>query len=356
MQLDGCLRSLRLHAAEPVEVCVLWRGSTPRMRNAYDQLRAEHHDVAWIEERDFERDVRALLADAGKHVMFVVDDTIFTGDFSPVRCAALLDNAPNAIGFSLRLGLNTTHCYPMDRAQQMPIHAVFDDVMALEWIGADGDFGYPLEVSSSIYRTADIIALLDGEEGFRNPNELEALLAERCSSGHFGLPRAKALRPHLRCFSQSVAFSLPCNRVQNQFANRVGGGADTTADALLERWERGERMAVLAYHGRVSTGCHEAAPFVTTMPTSFSDMSSQGYGIGGDDHDASGERGGCVAFDNASASAPPWCSTSARTLATGRVRCSRRSRTRASIASTRSTRPAPCPAAPSPRTPSRCPT
>ncbi len=293
LQLDGCLRSLRLHAAEPVEVCVLWRGSTARMRNAYDQLRAEYGDVAWIEESDFEAEFRGLLASAGEHVMFVVDDTIFTGDFSPARCARLLDNRPDAIGFSLRLGRNTTYCYPTDRAQTAPFLSGID-VLCFDWIGADGDFGYPLEVSSSIYRTCDIQLILESGT-FRNPNELETLLASQLN--------AAAGRPNLFCFSQSVAFSLPCNRVQQQFANRVSGDVTATPEMLLYAWQRGERMAIAAYSGMVTKGCHQEATLWLTPGASRSAIAQQaneathaavlggmGYGIGGADFDASGER------------------------------------------------------------------
>ena len=263
MQCHAMLESLAMHASGAVEVSVLYKATTSRHQRAYDQLAALHPQVTFHCEGDFETDARGLLAAAGegrhKFVMFLVDDTIFVGPWSAhVRC--LLDDLPRAFGISLRLGQNTVHCYPT-RIDQCP--PVFDvvaeidrDVLAWHWRGADGDFGYPLELSSSIYRTADIIEIIE-RKSFRNPNELEAQLAASI------VPETVAWthpRPCLLCFPQSVAFSVPCNRVQSTYANRAGSDPALTAETLLHHWEQGYRIDVAALAGHVPRACHEEVP------------------------------------------------------------------------------------------------
>lgn len=270
-QLDALLRSLALHAAEPVDVTVIWKASTDRHVDAYGKLIDEGRSeraglVQFHRERDFEADVRHLLANAGEHVLFLVDDTIFVRGWSPAECVVVglqNDDEPGVIGVSLRLGMNTSYCYPAARQQSVPtfhqvgLRMIETDLMLLRWPGADGDFSYPLEVSSSIYRTADILSALDAlkehDVGFRNPNELEAALASFAPlfSGH---------RPWLMAYETSVAVSVPCNRVQHAFANRAGADPTLTSESLLDAWEAEMAIDVDALAGYTSKGAHEEIP------------------------------------------------------------------------------------------------
>ena len=258
LQLDGLLRSLVLHAAEPVEASVIAKATSARHAAAYAELACAHPATRIIGEGDFEADVRQLLADAGDHVLFLVDDTLFVRPWSPALCVAALDRHPDALGFSLRLGRNTTYCYPAARVQAVPRFAVSNggEMVGWQWAGpdADGDFAYPLEVSSSVYRTQDILDILTGV-GFRNPNELELVLASRA-------PAAAHLRPSLLALGTSVAFSNPCNKVQEVFANRAGSEPARSPEALLELWEEGYRLDVAALAGHTPRGAHEEAALV----------------------------------------------------------------------------------------------
>lgn len=256
LQLEACLRSLAIHAAERLDVSVIWKATTDRCLDAYGTLINEGRDpraglVTFCRERDFESDIRRLLVD-GERVLFVVDDTIFVDRFSPAKIAGALAAHQEAIGFSLRLGRNTTYCYPVAREQALPHFVPMSGARGWHWPGADGDFGYPLEVSSSVYRTADILYALAGTH-FRNPNELEAHLARVA-------PAFATSRPWLMAYETSIAFSNPCNRVQSAFANRAGAAPRLTADALLEAWEQGYRIDVEALAGYVPRGAHEEAP------------------------------------------------------------------------------------------------
>lgn len=251
LQLDGTLRSFKRHCrdANGVTVRVLYTTSTSRNRALYRQLMREHPEIHFVEEFDFRHDTNFLLT-LHEFVLFLVDDCLFVGDFSLADCAAALRSHPDAIGVSLRLGRNTTHCYAMDKPQRLPpLKPASESLLAFRWPDADYDFGYPLEVSSSIYRAADVRELL-AQTPFRNPNTLEAELANR--SGQF-----RDSHPVLLCPGQSLAFCAPVNLVQQVCGNRAGSQPEMSANALAEKFADGWRIDVARFDGFVPTGCHQ---------------------------------------------------------------------------------------------------
>src|SRR4030042_1966805 len=49
-----------------------------------------------------------------------------------------LQKHPYAIGFSLRLGKNTTYCYPLDKGQRLPeFQTIEQDILKYNWTNAE---------------------------------------------------------------------------------------------------------------------------------------------------------------------------------------------------------------------------
>jgi hypothetical protein len=193
------------------------------------------------------------------HILFMVDDNLFVRQFSLQVAVQALHSVPDAIGFSLRLGRNTTYTYSLNHNQELPeFNEIGDGVLAYDWRGAQYDFNYPLEVSSSIYRAVQIMPLL-ASVAFRNPNTLEGDMAAR--SRWF----AKRF-PKLLCFDTSVAFCNPVNKVQTVSAgNRAGLVNSYTVEELAEQFDRGKRIDVKAYSGFVSNSCHQEVELIFTI-------------------------------------------------------------------------------------------
>ena len=255
LQLDGTLRSLASCCTDLdlATVYVLYKASTPRHRAAYRQLATEHPSVGLWPESSFRPDLIELVRGSDQ-VLFVVDDTIFLDTFSLATCAETLRADPTCIGFSLRLGTNTTYCYPSDATQEPPpFEAAGSGVLTYEWNNAGHDFGYPLEVSSSLYRTSDVLPILS-ERKFDNPNSLERMLSRQAES-------FVERRPRLACFERSVAVSVPANVVQTVFKNRHDSDPALDAEALADAFERGERLDVDRFRGLVTNGCHQELEF-----------------------------------------------------------------------------------------------
>jgi hypothetical protein len=283
LQLDAALASLLRNAADlsAAHLVVLFHASTPRHRSQYAELARQYGDrVHFIPETSFRRQFLEILdaisisvqdkrrhswlaglrarlpvdarpvADRNDLVLFLVDDCLFVGPFRFDVVQEALASNPEALGFSLRLGMNTTQCYVLGKRQSLPRFQVLPKgVLKYNWIHADGDFAYPLEISSSIYRL-QMVAGLARQISFTDPNTLESEMALRSR-------RFERSLPALLCFEGSVAFSAPLNRVQNVYANRAASGTVYSADGLADVFDQGRRINVAALDGFVPTGCHQ---------------------------------------------------------------------------------------------------
>jgi hypothetical protein len=276
-QLEACLRSLLAQCADAsqVPIRVLWTASTDKHERAYAILRESY--AAWpnllfVRESKFRVDFLALLGGlapssfgawilrtveklpaswlkkiarpltasllrAPSAVLYVVDDSIFLRPFHFRECAKLLLAKPEALAFSLRLGRGLTRFYMGDRDQVVPELALVGthpDVVQFRWAEADGDFSYPLEVSSSLLKSEVILSRLLRKE-WRTPNTLEMALANM--SGRY-----KREYPMLLTFGEPRAVSVPLNMVQKDFTdNRHGGQERYHPDSLCALFLEGLR-------------------------------------------------------------------------------------------------------------------
>jgi hypothetical protein len=259
MQLDAFLRSAKRYA--PYEtITVLARAS--------DEAHAESYDELWDllpgriirEDRgreSFEWWVRQWLSGPPdveperKRVVFHTDDDVF------YREATISDEFAD-LGLecgplSYRLGANTVRCHPLDRAQPLPDATLGLDCMYWRWREAEHDFGYPLCLNGTVYRSADILPLLNFP--FRNPTELEA-----------GLDYRKELfRPEwMTAPLHSCCVSLPHNRVSSSSGCPAGANPEWQPDALLERYLDGWRIDLDAMDFANITSAHQEVPLAFT--------------------------------------------------------------------------------------------
>ncbi|MGH3009951.1 MAG: hypothetical protein ACRDLM_11180 [Gaiellaceae bacterium] len=246
MQLDACLRSIELYAPYAGAITVIYTASTPVFDEGYRQLQRSER-IRLVRESDFEADVHNELAAAEERVVFHTDDDLF---FRRPPAAPFVPDGYAA--FSLRLGRNTTYCYPLDRPQPLPSFAIVDGVLGWDWRRAEHDFAYPLSVNGHIFRVQLLRRLLDGRR-FRNPNELEHVLHQR----------RHLAPPGLLAFAQSSVVSIPANLVNVGFANRAAHDGALSADALNARFLAGERLDLdrIDFSGVSSTHCELALAF-----------------------------------------------------------------------------------------------
>src|SRR5258706_12280051 len=110
LQLEATLSSFALHCrdAAGAQLKVLYTSSTPRLQSLYEQVMMEHPGVGFVKQHDFRGDLLGLMERA-HYVLFLVDDSLFVREFNLQSAIESLDDQPDALGFSLRLGPNTTN-------------------------------------------------------------------------------------------------------------------------------------------------------------------------------------------------------------------------------------------------------
>ena len=205
MQLDGLLRSFFLHCkdASRAHMSVLYKATDERHSFQYQVLSAEYAGrVDFKEQQHFRRDMLSILMPfaigvrektyrvlstfgnigfplgsfsnrlwrrtfgpiqiffarkftpvlpGNLYVLFLVDDNIFVRDFHLSNVIDVLKKHNDLIAFSLRLGENTTYCYSQNHLQALPSFTYINQGIAkYDWTKAEYDFGYPLDISSSL--------------------------------------------------------------------------------------------------------------------------------------------------------------------------------------------------------------
>jgi glycosyltransferase involved in cell wall biosynthesis len=242
-QLDLLLRSIDRFVPDGVETAVVFTASEELHDRGYAVVRDEHPWAQWVDEREaggFKAATLALVAGAGARIGFLVDDIVFTHplnlDAAPL---AALDSDPEVLCCSLRLDPGKTYCYALDRPMTPPAATTW------QWMGMEGDWGYPMSLDGHVFRTAQIAPLLE-RLAYRNPNELEAALA----SEPLALPKAT-------CFDVARIVNVPDNRVQDTAPNRHGGGsAARFTPALLA----GRRLDLAPFVGLTAPSVHHEIP------------------------------------------------------------------------------------------------
>lgn len=255
MQLDCMLQSFFLHVQDPdqIQLYVLYAASTPELAAQYEVLKSDYPTVTFLRETDFKQDVLAILQ-GSTYVLFTVDDCLYVRPFTLGQARRMLEQHSDALAVSLRLGRNATYSYTGRRSMPPPpLESVEEGLLQCDWRGGVVSWGYPLEVSSSVCRTAHIVQLVSHSR-FHNPNSFESILINQAK-------RFAASHPALICYPLSVAFCVPMNTVQTSHkGSRNGNQFPYRVEELAALFAQGHRIDAAHYAGYVPKGCHEELP------------------------------------------------------------------------------------------------
>jgi hypothetical protein len=244
MQLDGFLQSVEQQALHRfTSVTVIYRPTSYSFEQAYAELESAWPEVSWIREIDFREDLVAAIGPSDTTVFHTDDDVYFR---SPGR----IDLLKNEVCFSLRLGLNTTYCYPLDVQEQLVGASIQDNRVAWNWRTQGlGAYSYPLALNGHVLRTPDVEDWL-ARSSYANPNQLEAALQEFRDE----------VEPRMASFRHNIVVSIPANLVNETYTNRHGNLA--SIEELNRRFLAGERIDVGAMDFSSIRACHQEIPFV----------------------------------------------------------------------------------------------
>lgn len=292
IQLDALLRSFYLHCKDPesANLIVIYKTSDEMNYRQYAELIREYSQppgfVQFLEQEDFRWDtIRSLLSlipgslkwhyhrslhklghrfgrlsnlwlglNKDDLVLFLVDDNLFTHEFCLNEIFQKMKQHPEAIGFSLRLGENIRFSYTSQKALSVPkFDRVNEKTIRFDWTTSEGYFGYPLEISSSIYRLKEIMPIIN-HLPFENPNRFEGYLA--LHSNDF-----REKHPKLLSFAHSVAFCNPINKVQTFNDNLAGSQLKYSANNLAKLFDAGYRINIADFSGFLPNACHQEIEF-----------------------------------------------------------------------------------------------
>ena len=247
MQLHATLSSLKKCIGQhydQVHIYVLYK---TKYQYQYDMLVEEFREVLFIYETILVEQIFEISSQY-KYIMFVVDDTIFYRNFNLEECIYHLSTQLDALGFSLRLGSNINWWHLASCAIKCPkMLKIVNSYYRFKWSEKEKDFGYPLEVSSSIYRTFDIIPLLKKVHG--DPGSIESYFNQQKN-------QFIKTKPYLLCYNKSVAFAAPVNIVRTSTRCPYGRHHYYSIDELVKIFDEDKRIDILAVP-EVINACHQ---------------------------------------------------------------------------------------------------
>ena len=245
-QLDLLLRSIKHHLADwrACRIQILYTFSARRFDRGYGAAIAAHPEFSWVcelDERERFRELVLGLIGGIDRITFLVDDDVLKEPISlqdPVFQRFHADDSIMCV--SLRLDPEIDHSYTLDRAIAVPR---FDTGTVWNWTQADGEWGYPMSLDGHVFRTRELVPLLERLQ-FETPSTLEAGL-----SAH-PLPQPRAI-----CFPRAKLVNLPFNRVQQTLPNAHMG---IDEECLNREFLGGRRLSLSMVEGLRNRAPHHA--------------------------------------------------------------------------------------------------
>ncbi len=242
-QLEALLRSMKRFFKHPHEIYVFYTSENRTYECGYERLRSYDDSITWVREAHFKSDLLHLIQHtinrSYEHLMFLVDDVIFTREFRGETLLRTFDETPDILGLSLRMGENITYCYVRDIPTTPP---TFQNGHQWEWrIASDGYWNYPMSQDGHIFRLSELETSIANLE-WDNPNSLESAMA--------GNPIDK---PYMMCDQHPYLINLALNRVHDTFPNRHG---DITEGWLNMRFLQGLVIDIDPIVQQTYNSCH----------------------------------------------------------------------------------------------------
>lgn len=204
MQMHAYLESLLKFSDAAQESITVLYCETENIR--YEKLMKHFPDVKWIKENNFEADLKKIISDAGKYIMFGCDDVVFTRKFSLNKAVKYLEEHSLVFGYSIRLGENI---------QPVPQNLSEDtEVLEWKWDCENQHYNYPWELDCTLYRKEDVMRMTEEEKNpIKNPNYYEAMIRPDNR-------KQRITRPNMACNKKSgCAVVITVNRVQDTHQN-----------------------------------------------------------------------------------------------------------------------------------------
>lgn len=227
-QLDLLLRSIYRHFInwESFSPKILYTFSNEFFHEGYKKLIKEHDNFEFILESNFKADLIRILNKDFPYTMFGVDDDVFLNSFSFYDAyMSYFMSHKDIFCLSLRMHPDISYCYTQRAPSPGP---KLSEWLTWEWRDLPGDWGYPLSVDFTIFRTNRIYQkILDFS--YQNPNTFEGIFAAKF----------EVLESKMICYPKPRMVNIPVNKVQTANGNHCG---NISAESLNEKYLEGKRI------------------------------------------------------------------------------------------------------------------
>lgn len=247
MQLHCLLSSIKKYTnLEPKNIHVLHRYDDKYVEGL-ELLKKLHTNVNFIQEVDFEKQVKFYLKSGSRFCTFFVDDMIVKDEVNFNIPCNILEQNPSVLTFSLRLGTHLTHCYPVNSYQIVPDGNINSSLQVFMWNYRTGhlDWGYPFSVDAHIFRREQL-STWSLNLSYRNPNKFEEALQT--------IQHNCVIPDVCCCYINSKVVNIPANRVQNEIMNRNEEGS---VEEAYESWISGDEMNFESLRGVLNSSVHQ---------------------------------------------------------------------------------------------------
>ncbi len=251
MQLMAMLESLFQNSDTDPSNCFILYKADPEYFIAYMEVFSYFPDVNFIPEWNFREQVESFVFNANKHVCFFTDDDVLKRQVRLETCLETLNNNPDSVAFSLRLGRHLNFCYSTQQSQRLPEKFVKtgSDILGWRFKGTDWDWNYPLSVDGHVLRRDDLLEFLKVlPKTWNSPNSFEGMLSHL---------HPNINKPVMHCFEKSIVFNIPHNKVQTEVDNVYSGGSEKD---LLILWESGKKIDISTFQQIDNTAAHQLVP------------------------------------------------------------------------------------------------
>ena len=253
LQLHALISSYLEKVTSPVPIYILYQTSTSSHQQAYEELTEifSNKNIFFTKQNannSFRSNLLSLLNSVkAEKIFFLVDDLLFIENFD---IEDFLKFDSDKFVPSLRMGLNLSKCYTIQKDQPLPelISAKDQDKIIWQWNQGLYDWSYPLSLDGHFFSTQEIMTMIQLVD-FSAPNTLEDQLQK---FRRFFLFR-KGIAYH-----KSRIVNIPCNKVQRENKNIHG---NCHQDFLLEQWQKGYQMDYRQLYGVNNISAHQEISF-----------------------------------------------------------------------------------------------
>jgi len=239
LQLHALLSSYFKFVTNPAPIDIIYKASTIEIESFYQELASEFSSfpVRLIKEQNFYTQVIHWLETVNAdRIFFLTDDAVFLEEMNLLDCLGF--HPINEI-FSFKNGRDFDYSFAFDKFQELPS---IDEVINSEgmifyrwrWDEKKDSPGwnYPLSVDGNVFYRREILSMLNNVS-FKSPNSLESSIQVFID-----------LFTHRNgvSYSKVKMVNVPCNLVQNEFANRTTGFF--TSEELLIFWKEHKRIDI----------------------------------------------------------------------------------------------------------------